>query len=138
MQQVNEAYDMLCNPEKYAARGQARPDPGRYGYAGGSRDAYGPYANQGSYGPYANRSGGQYTYHYSDAEAREAWRQWQQAWSARAERQQQAWSARAGQQQRRETAVVRPLRGVLRFVGGLMLFHALMTLLRFGLFGFFL
>lgn len=70
MQQINEAYDMLCNPDKYRAQQQPRPDYDTYRQAD-----YDGYARQGrQYGP----GGWQYTY-YSAGNA-DAYRAWQQAW----------------------------------------------------------
>ena len=45
MQEVNQAYDMLCNPDKYRTQQQARPNPNPYG--GYARQSTGGYANQG-------------------------------------------------------------------------------------------
>lgn len=118
MQQVNQAYDMLCNPDKYRSRQQARPDPGQYGHGGYTQPPYGDYAGQYR----RQQAGGQrYTYYYSAGDDPNAWRRWQDAWSA--------------QEDERQRAVVRnPFRSVLRFVGWMLLMRFLLSLLRFGFF----
>ena len=60
MNEVNEAYDMLSNPEKYAARrAQQQGQSSGYGgqhYGGYQQSGYGSYHQQ-SGGPYQNRNG---------------------------------------------------------------------------------
>lgn len=51
MNEINEAYDMLCNPEKYQQRRQQ--ESRQSGYGGYSQSGYG----QGSYGGYTNQQG---------------------------------------------------------------------------------
>ena len=125
MQQVNEAYDMLSNPDKYAARQQPRPDSDPYrGAAGYDTRSYG--GQSGASRQY--RPGAwQYTYYtdFTGANVRNAWTGWQEPRPRDADRQQ------AG-------GLMKPFRGLFRFVGGLLLFRLFLTLLRFGLFGFFL
>lgn len=67
MNEVNEAYDMLNNPEKYQRREQQRsqgnpygsPYGNPYGQGTGGQGSYGGYGSrQGSYGSYENRQGG--------------------------------------------------------------------------------
>lgn len=111
MQRVNEAYEMLCNPDKYRARQQ--PDPG-------ARPDYDGYARREQR---YDRGGWQYTYYTADEDA---FRAWQQAW-AQAEAQQ-----RAARPARR----FNPLRAAARFIGGMMVFRFLVSLLRVALFGF--
>ncbi|MBQ8109174.1 MAG: DnaJ domain-containing protein [Clostridia bacterium] len=108
MQEVNQAYDMLCNPDKYAARRQAEPNP-RYAY---TRTGAGPQYGQGSR---------PYTY-YAYAGEENPWSAWQDTGS---------------QRQQQSAGIVRPFRGFLRVIGGILLFRFIVTLLRFGLFGFF-
>lgn len=108
MQQVNEAYDMLCNPDKYRSQRQARPNPNPY--AGYGQRAYDDYARQGrQYNP----GGWQYTYYTDDSDA---WREWQQP--------------------RQNVRSFNPLRGVARFIGGIMVFRFVMAMLRVIMFGF--
>ena len=111
MQQINEAYEMLCNPDKYVRQTQDNT----YG-----QPAYDGYARQGqSYG-----SGSwQYTY-YNTGDA-EAWRAWQEAWNNAAQ-----------QQQSQKVRVFNPVRGIIRVVSGLLLFRFVIGLLRLLLFGF--
>jgi len=65
MNEINEAYDMLTNPEKYRGRQQTAGGPGGYGsgayggYGGGNYGG-GAYGGQGNYGPYGNAQGQQY------------------------------------------------------------------------------
>ena len=121
MQEVNQAYDMLCNPDKYRARRQARPDP----------TAYGGYTRQGA-GGYANRDqqyrqgNWQYTY-YSAANEQDPWSGWRNMWQDASESRHEPQSA----------GIVRPFRGVFRVIGGILLFRFIMMLLHYGLFGFF-
>lgn len=58
MNEINEAYDMACNPEKYA-RKQAQQQQRSSGYG------YGGYGSQGSYGSRGGY-GGQSSYGYGD------------------------------------------------------------------------
>ena len=53
MNEINEAYDLLTNPEKFAAR-QAQ-EQAKNGYGG-----YNPYGQQGGYNPYGRQQSGQY------------------------------------------------------------------------------
>ena len=73
MQQVNQAYDMLCNPEKYRTQQQSRSNPNAYGSYG--RQGAGGYANPG--GQY-QRGNWQYSY-YSGADGQNPWGAWQAA-----------------------------------------------------------
>ncbi len=57
MNEVNEAYDMLMNPEKYANRRTQQSNPYSGGYSG-SGSSYGPYGGYGSYGGYHRDSYG--------------------------------------------------------------------------------
>lgn len=63
MNEVNEAYDMLNNPEKYRSRQQTAHGPGGYGSQGtyggyqGQGGAYGGYGGQRSYGGSGNQGG---------------------------------------------------------------------------------
>lgn len=123
MQQVNQAYDMLCNPDKYRAR-QAGPQNSGYGQQ--AYGNYGGYANRGNPGGQYRQGQRQYTYYYSSD--RDAWQGWQDMWQ----------NASANDANRRRTAVVNPLRGVARVVGGLLIFRLVMSLLRALLFGFFM
>lgn len=114
MQQVNEAYELLCNPDKYRAARQAGPRPDAYG-----QRTYDGYARGGqAYGG----GGWQYTY-YTAADEEEILRAWQQAWR------------QAGEAQTRRRAF-NPLRGVARVVAGLFLIRLVISFLRFMLFGF--
>lgn len=118
MQRVNEAYEMLCNPDKYRAQQTPNPDPyadfARRGYAG-QEQRY----NSGTW---------QYTYYYSNANEQPFEQDWDDDWR----------SAYEEERQRRSAFVVRPMRGVLRFVAGILLLRFLLSLLRLGLFGFFI
>ena len=121
MQEVNQAYDMLCNPDKYRTQRQARPNTNPYGRS--TRQSTGGYANQGQQYRQGNW---QYTY-YSSADEQNPWGAWQDMWGG-------------ASKSRRETQsgdIVRPFRSVFRVIGGILLFRFFMTLLRFGLFGFF-
>ena len=111
MQQINEAYEMLCNPDKYVRQAQDNT----YG-----QRAYDGYARQGqTYGP----GNWQYTY-YASGDAK-AWRAWQEAWNSAAQ-----------QQESRRVRVFNPVRGIVRVVSGLLLFRFVMGLLRLLMFGF--
>ena len=121
MQEVNQAYDMLCNPDKYRTQRQARPNPNSYG--GYARQGTGGYANQGQQYRQGNW---QYTY-YSTADEQNPWGAWQNMWGNASEQQHEPQSA----------SIVRPFRSIFRVLGGILLFRFFMTLLRFGLFGFF-
>jgi curved DNA-binding protein CbpA len=113
MQQINEAYEMLSNPDKYARQRQAQDNP--YG-----QRAYDSYARKGqAYGP------GNWQYTYYTADDAEAWRAWQEAWNNAAQ-----------QQQSRKVRVFNPFRGIIRVVSGLLLFRFVTGLLRILLFGF--
>ena len=123
MQQVNEAYDMLCNPEKYAARQQTQGNYGSNagygrpgGYTGYGRGTYGDYG-----GPYRQGQNRYWQYTYTTGAGD------QNPWSA--------WNQSASQN--RGQRAVSPFRGLFKVVGGLLLFRFVMSLLRFGLFGFF-
>ena len=121
MQQVNQAYDMLCNPDKYRAQERARPHPKSYG--GYGRQDSGGYAGHGQ----QHRQGNwQYTY-YSNAGGQDPWAEWQNMWS----------DASGAQREQHSAEIVRPFRGIFRVIGGILLFRFIVTLLRFGLFGFF-
>ena len=61
MQEINQAYDMLCNPAKYS--GWRQPEAGAYGWQG-SRAGHGDPSQDG---------GRQYTY-YTYSSSRDAWR----------------------------------------------------------------
>lgn len=115
MQQVNEAYDMLSNPDKYRARRQARPNPGSYAN-------YGSYGNTG----YANRQsqGGWRYYTYTTGD-QDAWRTWQDL-------RDEAYEER----QRSRAPMVHPFRGILRVVSWILLFRMIATFLRILMFGF--
>ena len=115
MQQVNEAYDMLCNPDKYRAHSQTRPNPNA-GYT--SQNRWAGYAHQNQQSRQGNW---QYTW-YSDRQ--DPWAEWQEQWN-RASSEQQS------------TGIIRPFRGIFRIIGGILLFRFFISLLRFGLFGFF-
>lgn len=117
MQQVNEAYDRLCNPEKYASQRQA---PGGNPYGN-------PYAN-----PYASQNrqygqGARYAY-YTAADSEDFWRAWQTMWNE---------SPGPEPEPKRRAAPVRPFRGLFRVMAGLLLFRFLLSMLRVALFGFF-
>lgn len=64
MNEINEAYDMLCNPEKYQQRRQQESrqsgygNPYGYGSYGGQQSGYGGYNGQQNYGGYGNQQGG--------------------------------------------------------------------------------
>ena len=122
MQQVNEAYDMLCNPGKYASRPQA--DAGRGNpYAGYGQRTYDDYARR----TQTYRQGKwQYNY-YSTAGNRENWQAWQDMWNQSSNR----------QTKRQSVPIFNPFRGVFRVLGGIMLFRFVMSLMRVLLFGFF-
>jgi len=121
MQEVNQAYDMLCNPDKYRTQQQARPNPNPYG--GYARQSTGGYANQGQQYRQGNW---QYTY-YSTANEQNPWGTWQNMWG----------NASEPKNEPQSTSIVRPFRSIFRVIGGILLFRFFMTLLRFGLFGFF-
>ena len=120
MQEVNQAYDMLCNPDKYRTQRQARPTPDPYG--GYARENTGGYANRGQQYRQGNW---QYTY-YSTADEQNPWNAWQNMWGDTSE-----------PHQEQSTSIFRPFRSIFRVIGGILLFRFFMTLLRFGLFGFF-
>lgn len=127
MQQINAAYDMLCNPEKYRTSQRSYPGGGNQGANAGRRygaGSYGPYGTYGSnpYGQYGADPFGGY--------------KWQYTWTSGADAG-NAWQNAANGEARRSSAIVRPFRSLLRVVGGLLMFRFLLTLLRFGLFGFF-
>ena len=107
MQQINEAYDMLCNPAKYNTWQQTRPDPRSYGHAGYADPQYNTW----------NNGWRVYTFHTGGDEADNPWSAWQQ-------------------ETRPTVSLLRPFRGIFRFIGGLILFRFIVSLLRFGLFGF--
>lgn len=113
MQQINAAYDMLCNPDKYRAQQQPQPDP----YAG---RAYDGYARQG--GQY-DRGGWQYTYYTADEDV---FRAWQQAWE----------QAEAQQREARPIRRFSPLRAAARFIAGVMVIRLVVSFIRIMLFGF--
>ncbi len=131
MQQVNEAYDMLCNPDKY--RQQARPNPyGQYGqnnYGGNTGHGYGSYANQGGYANQRQQGNWQYTYYTNGqnpwGDGQSPWTSWQDMWN------------NASNEQQYKPIRINPFRGIVRLVGGILLFRFIISLLRFGLFGFF-
>lgn len=108
MQQINEAYDMLCNPDKYRSA-QRQADTGTDPYAAYRQRAYDDYA----------RRNWQYTYYTGDS--RNAWQAWQQPDDA---------------QPRQTVRIINPFRTVLRFLGGIMLFRFIMSILRLLIFGF--
>ena len=108
MQQINEAYDMLCNPDKYNARQQARPDTRSYGYTGYADPQYNTW----------NNGWRVYTFHTGDTGGDNPWSAWQQ-------------------ENRPTGSIIRPFKSIFRFIGGLLLFRFIVSLLRFGLFGFF-
>ena len=110
MQRINEAYEALSNPGKYQSQRQARPAADAYGGARRSNQA-------GSW---------QYAY-YSSADGQDFWNGWQNTWNGEGE----------SRQARPTGAILNPFRGVLRVIGGILLFRFIMTLLRIGLFGFF-
>ena len=116
MQQVNEAYTLLSNPDKYRTRQQARPNPGTYG-------SYGSYG----YGQ-ANRqsqAGWRY-YTYTTDSQDDAWRVWQDLRD----------EAYASQQRRSSAPVTSPLRGVVRVVSWIMIMRVILSFLRMLMFGF--
>ena len=112
MQRINEAYDLLSDPEKLAKWKIERSAASR-------RPAYDGYSRPGS----QYQGGWQYTY-YTDPRA---WQDWTRAWQQEA----------AESNSRRSAALVNPFKSVFRIIGGIIMFHLLMTLLRFGLFWFF-
>ena len=74
MQQVNEAYDMLCNPDKYRVHNQARPNPNA-GYT--SQNRWAGYAHQGQQSRQGNW---QYTWYSDGQDPRAGWQeQWNRA-----------------------------------------------------------
>ena len=115
MQRVNEAYEMLCNPDKYRAQQVPHADP----FGDWTR------TNQGGYASGYRQGNWQYTY-YSNADGADFQREWQDMWERAYEEQRQ-----------RKTAVIRPFKYVFRFLAGIMLLRFLLTMLRIGLFGFF-
>ncbi len=120
MQQVNLAYDMLTNPDKYRAR-QAGPGSAGYGQGAGQQGGYagygrGPYGED--FGRYANRQN-----------------HWQYAWYAsNGQDPFEGWQD--GQGRRRQTAMVSPLRAVVRLGGGLLALRFILSFLRLLMFGF--
>ncbi len=54
MNELNEAYDMLMNPEKYAKQQQQQNPYGGNPYGGNPYGSYGNYGNTGSYGNYGS------------------------------------------------------------------------------------
>lgn len=115
MQQVNEAYDMLCNPDKYRVHSQARPNSNA-GYT--SQNRWAGYANQGHQ---SHQGNWQYTW-YSDRQ--NPWEEWQKQWS------------RAFSEQH-SNGIIHPFRGLFRIIGDILLFRFFISLLSFGLFRFF-
>lgn len=118
MQEVNQAYDMLCNPEKYRQT-QARPGGSPYGNPGG----YAGYGGYGSAGQQYNRSW-QYTWH-TGTDGQDPFAAWQNMWGG------------AQYQQQQPQRVFHPLRSVLRVVAFILLFRFLFSILGFGFFPFF-
>lgn len=113
MQQINEAYDMLCNPEKYQPKQNPYGSYQQQGYDSQRREWRG-------YNPNQNGQYRRYTYYYTTGADRD---DWNNVWHS--------------EPQRQTTSIVNPFRGIFRFIGGILLFRFFMTLLRFGLFGFF-
>lgn len=106
MQQVNEAYDRLCHPEKY--RDRIRPESD-------GPHPYNLYAGAGYTGRrYTDPQGTRYYYTFYSAPE---WRQ--------------------PRQEQPRTAVARPFRSILRVMGYILIFRFIMSILRFGFFGFF-
>ena len=60
MNELNEAYDMLMNPEKYAGRQQQSNPYGSYSQSGYGQGSYGG-QQSGSYNPYGQRQQGSYS-----------------------------------------------------------------------------
>ncbi|MDO4867071.1 MAG: DnaJ domain-containing protein [Clostridia bacterium] len=127
MQRINAAYDMLSNPDKYRASQRTYPGGGNQSANAGRRYGTG---NYGQYGTYGSNPYGQY-----GADPFGGYR-WQYTWSSGADAGNPGQNARSGET-RRSSAIVRPFRSILRVAGGLLMFRFLLTLLRFGLFGFF-
>ena len=128
MQQINAAYDMLSNPDKYRTSQRAYPGGNRSANANGRYGA-------GNYGPYGAGGYGSNPYGQYGSDPFGGYR-WQYTWTSGANAGNSGEDARSGEA-RRSSAIVRPFRSILRVVGGLLMFRFLMTLLRFGLFGFF-
>lgn len=121
MQQVNEAYNMLSNPEKYQSQ-QRQYRPGEGQNTGYSRPNYGQGQQQYNwYYSYGN------AYQQGESGRTDEWQSWQDAWRSPFDDR---------QNQRDAGSVMRPLKGVLRVFGSIMLLRFIMTLLRFGMFAF--
>lgn len=128
MQQINEAYDMLCNPDKYRNRRQAGPNPG-YGSAGqqGWQNGYGPgWYGQGWQDPFERygQSSGQSNWRFYTRDG--GWQSWNGANSPQGD-----------PNARRNAPMVSPLLSVFRIIIGLMVFLFMIRLFPFALFFFF-